>query len=133
MKENQEIQLTIEVLPDLNNDAPDIAAQLTRELGEGAAVQLTANETPNISTRGPDPGLVLQVINVAFAGIGILIQLAKLLNDISKNKSGNTLIVTNSKTGRTVKLSAADSLKRIEKKMRKVLDKEEIEMAFKKK
>ena len=132
MRENQEIQLTIEVLPVQGNDMPGIAARLRRELDEAAEVQLTANETSKISTRGPDPGLVLQVINVTFAGIGLLIQLAKLLYDISKEKSGNTLIVTNSKTGKAVKLSGTDSLKRIEKKMRKVLDKEKIEMTFKK-
>ncbi len=130
MKKNEKIQLTIEVLPDLNNDTPGISAELTRELGEAAKVQLTANKAPMIPTRGPDPGLVLQIISVTFVGIGTLIKLAALLKDISKKKSGNTLVITNSKTGKTVKLSANDSLKRIEKKMRKVLKKEGIKVTL---
>lgn len=130
MKENEKIQLTIEVLPDLNNDTPAISAELTRELGEAAKVQLTANKAPMIPTRGPDPGLVLQIISVTFVGIGTLIKLVSLLKDISKKKSGNSLIVTNPKTGKTVKLSEADSLKRIEKKMRRVLKKEGIKVTL---
>jgi hypothetical protein len=131
MKKKEKMQLTIEVLPDLNNsDTPNIAAELSRELGEAAKVQLTANKAPIIPTRGPDPGLLLQIISVTFAGIGTLIKLATLLKDIRKKKNSSTLIITNPKTGKTVKLSAADSLKRIEKKMLKVLEKEGIKVTF---
>ncbi len=133
MKESEEIQLTIEALPDFDNDTPRIAADLTRELGETAKVQLIAAETPLVVTRGLGPELALQIISVAFAGIGTLVQLAKLLKDIGEKKNSHTLVITNPKTGNTVKLSPSDSLKRIEKKMRQVLKKERIEMTFKKK
>ncbi|NIM13970.1 MAG: hypothetical protein GTO45_18145 [Candidatus Aminicenantes bacterium] len=133
MKENEEIRISIEVLPHLNNDTPGIAAELTRELGESAKVELITNKPPMIPTRSPDPGLALQFVSVTFAGIGILIKLAALLKDISKKKNGSTLIITNPKTGIAVKLSAADSLKRIERKLRKILKKKGVEMTFKKK
>lgn len=133
MKENEEIQLAIEVFPDFDNDTSRIAADLSRDLGETAKVKLTVNETPRVVTRGLGPELALQIISVAFAGIGTLVQLAKFLKDIGEKKKSNTLIITNPKTGNTVKLSAGDSLEKIEKKMRRVLKKERIKMTFKKK
>lgn len=82
MKQNEEMQITIEVLSHFHNDTHGIALELTRELGESAKVELIDNKTPMIQTRGPDPGLALQLVSVAFAGIGVLIKLAALLKDI---------------------------------------------------
>jgi len=122
----------IEVFSGNRNDTASIAAKLDQELGEAAKVQLTTKELPKLPTRGVDTGVVLEVISVALAGIETLILLAMLLKDIIKTKTGSTLILTNPKTGKKAKLLETDSLKKIEKKIRKVLGRGEVKVLLKK-
>ena len=132
MKTSDERQLMIEILSGNSNDTAVIAAELDRELGDAAKVQLTSKESPVVNTRSVDPRLVLEVISVTLAGVETFILLAMLLNDLNKKKSGHTLMLTNPRTGKKVKLLETDSLKKVEKKIRKVLEKEKVRVSLRK-
>ena len=115
--------LVVTVLSDDAADAPALAEQFKRQLSDAGSVRLSAQKAPDLPGRGFDPAATMEVIQLTVAALGAVTAVAQALNCFKTERPAVQIVIANPGTGQSVRISGADSVGAIQKKLNGVTGK----------
>ena len=109
--------LMVTVLSEDTADAHVLAEQLKEQLGDAGSVRLSTQPAPDLPGRGFDPAATMEVIQLALAAIGTATAVAQALTSFKSERPAVQIVIANPGTGQSVRISGADPVGVIQKKV----------------